>query len=53
MEVFMRSKRFLIGVLGILLFMQGCATIKGAQEGFKEDWKDLQEADGWVREHLW
>lgn len=49
----MRSKRFLAGILGLILFMQGCATVKGAQEGFKEDWKALQETDGWMREHLW
>ena len=53
MEVFMRSKRFLISVLGLILFLQGCSTLKGAQEGFKEDWKALTEADGWIQEHLW
>ena len=52
-EVFMRSKRFLISVLGLILFMQGCSTFKGAKEGFKEDWKAVVGADGWMREHLW
>jgi len=49
----MCSKRFLAGVLGLILFVQGCSTLKGAQEGFKEDWKALVEADGWIQEHLW
>ena len=49
----MRSKRFLISVLGLILFVQGCSTLKGAQEGFKEDWKVLVEADDWVKENLW
>ena len=35
------------------LFLQGCATCKGAAEGFKEDWKALGQADEWMRENLW
>lgn len=53
MEGFMRSKRFIMGVLGLLLFLQGCSTIKGAKEGFKEDWKALGKADKWIQENLW
>ncbi|MCK5591677.1 MAG: hypothetical protein KAI72_06955 [Candidatus Pacebacteria bacterium] len=57
----MRSKIFLISVLGLILFMQRCSTLKkstkgaakGAKEGFKEDWEAIQEVDGWMREHLW
>ena len=49
----MSSKRFLICALGLILFLQGCSTLKGATEGFKEDWKSLEGADGWIRENLW
>ncbi|MBN1869330.1 MAG: hypothetical protein JW847_01965 [Candidatus Omnitrophica bacterium] len=49
----MRSRMILIGVLGMILFLHGCATLKGAAEGFKEDWKALGKADDWMREHLW
>ena len=57
MEVFMRSKSFLIGILGLILFVQGCSTLKGAGkgagEGFKKDWKALGKVDEWMREKLW
>jgi hypothetical protein len=49
----MRSKSLLVVVLGMMLFLQGCATFKGAKEGFKEDWKALTKADDWIQEHLW
>ena len=53
MEVFMRSKRFLVSVLGLILLMQGCGTVKGARKGFKEDWKTVLQADDWMRENMW
>jgi len=49
----MRSRTILIGILGLMLFLQGCATCKGAAEGFKEDWKALGKVDEWMRENLW
>lgn len=53
----MRCKRFIFGFLGLLLFFQGCGTLKGASkgaaEGFKEDWQALQKTDGWMRENMW
>ena len=49
----MRLKTFIITILGLMLFLQGCSTLKGAKEGFKEDWKVLNKADGWMQEHLW
>lgn len=49
----MRSRKFVIVVFALMLFLQGCATFKGAKEGFKEDWKALRRADDWMRENLW
>lgn len=49
----MRLTKLLICVLGLVLFVQGCATLKGAKEGLKEDWKALGKTDDWMREHLW
>ena len=53
MEGFMRLRTMGIVIFGLILFLQGCGTIKGASEGFKEDWKVMQKADGWMRENLW
>ena len=53
MEDPMRFKVFIIFILGLMLFMQGCATFRGAKEGFKEDWKALGEVDDWMEEHMW
>jgi hypothetical protein len=49
----MRSKILVLVMLGMVIFGQGCATMKGAKEGFKEDWKALQKADDWMKENLW
>ena len=49
----MRSKIILLAVLGLMLFLQGCSTCKGAAEGLREDWKSLEGVDGWMRENLW
>ncbi len=49
----MRSKILAMVVLGLMLCLHGCATIKGASEGFKEDWKAAQKADDWMRENMW
>jgi hypothetical protein len=47
----------LIGVLFAAMALQGCATVtrsaQGAREGFKEDWKQLSEADAWMQENMW
>lgn len=52
MEACMRL-RIIFAVFGLIVFMQGCSTVKGAQEGFKEDWKALMKVDDWMQEHLW
>lgn len=46
------------GLLLLFSFLwAGCNTIKGATkgaaEGVKEDWKVLEKADQWFREHYW
>ena len=48
----MRLKAFII-IIGLTMFLQGCNTLKGAKEGFKEDWKALSEADDWMKENMW
>ncbi len=49
----MRSKTMIIVLFVVMLCMQGCATFKGAKEGFSEDWEALGEVDDWMKEHLW
>ena len=53
----MCSKKFLVGILGLIIFVQGCATLKetkeGAKEGAKKSWSVLATADEWIQEHLW
>ena len=52
MEDFMRLRIVLV-VFGLIVFMQGCSTLKGAKEGFKEDWKALTKVDDWMQKNLW
>jgi len=49
----MYSKMLIIVLFGLMVFFQGCNTIKGGTEGFKKDWKELNAADGWIKENLW
>lgn len=49
----MYSKMLIIVFFGLIMLFQGCNTLKGATDGFKEDWKELNKADGWVKENLW
>jgi len=44
---------WVILMFGLIIFAQGCGTLKGAREGFKEDWKALQKTDDWIRENMW
>jgi len=53
MEGFMYSKMLIIVLFGLMVVFQGCSTLKGATDGFKEDWKKLNAADGWIKENLW
>ena len=49
----MRLKALIIVLIGAMLIMQGCATFKGAKEGFKEDWQALGRVDDWMKENMW
>jgi predicted small secreted protein len=49
----MGSKWIVFVVLGLSLCLQGCETFKGAKDGFKKDWKNMQKADDWMRENMW
>jgi len=53
----MYSKTLIIVLFGLMVLFQGCNTIKGAvdggTDGFKKDWKELNAADGWIKENLW
>ena len=49
----MGSKMYVIVLLGAMMFMQGCNTLKGASVGIKEDWKSLQGVDDWMEETFW
>ena len=52
-EDLMRSKVLIIIIFGLILFIQGCATFKGAKEGVKKDWKSLGKVDDWIQENMW
>lgn len=47
----MKYAFILVFVMGV--FLQGCATAKGAASGFKEDWKTIEKADEWMQENMW
>ena len=49
----MRFKTLIIVVFGMMLLLQGCNTFKGAQEGFKKDWKTVLKANDWMKEKMW
>jgi len=53
MEGFMYSKMLIIVLFGLMVLLQGCNTLKGARDGFKKDWTELNAADGWLKENLW
>jgi len=40
-------------LLAVIIFLNGCHTVKGAAEGAKQDYKDAQKADAWMRKNLW
>ncbi len=52
-EDFMRMRTLIIASFILMLSLQGCATCKGAGEGFKEDWKSVGNIDDWMRENMW
>lgn len=43
----------LLFVLGCLFLSAGCETMKGAAKDIENTNVNLQEADAWMREHLW
>ena len=49
----MYSKTVIIILLGLMIFLQGCNTLKGAKDGLKEDWKTIAGVDGWIQETFW
>ena len=49
----MYSKMLIIVLFGLMVFFQGCNTLKGAKDGIKKDWKELNKADGWLKENMW
>ena len=60
----MHFKWFLVIVLGLTFFLQGCETAKGAAQGLKQDvhntWHAFsdkegwaQKADKWMQENMW
>jgi len=49
----MQKKGCVFVFLVFILALQGCETIKGASEGFKKDWKDLQKVDSKLEKDLW
>ena len=57
MEGFMRSRAFILVVLGSMLLLQGCSSLKGATKGFREGWKDdweaIKKTDVWIKENMW
>ena len=52
-EGFMRFKTFIIVMVGLTAFLQGCSTLKGAKEGLKKDWKAVCTIDDWIKEKVW
>jgi len=49
----MYLKMLIIVLFGLMVLFQGCNTLKGAKNGFKKDWNDLNKADGWIKENMW
>ena len=49
----MRLKILFAGVILCGFFLQGCNTLKGAGNGFKEDWKTVTQVDDWIQEKMW
>ncbi len=53
----MKSKSLILIVLGMVIFLQGCETFKGAAIGFKKDventWNGASKADVWIKDTLW
>ncbi len=43
----------ILGLFGIMFFLYGCETAKGAAEGAKKDWQNAKKADDWMRKNLW
>jgi len=40
-------------LLAFVISLGGCHTVKGAAEGAKQDYKDAQKVDAWLRDNLW
>ena len=40
-------------ILCMVLLLVGCETFKGAKDGFRKDWENLEKQDSWMRENLW
>ena len=53
MEDRMRSKVNIIVLLALVLFMQGCGTLKGVKQDTKDSWKLMAKFDAWIQEHFW
>jgi predicted small secreted protein len=49
-------KRIIFLVMCVAL-LQGCNTLKGAAkgaaQGAQQDFKDLKNVDGWMKENMW
>ena len=51
----------LLGLIAFVLSASGCNTVyrgsvgaaEGIKSGAKQDWRDAQEADAWMRKKLW
>ena len=49
----MKHWKQMILCLTVCILLAGCNTLKGAQEGFQDDWEDWNRQDGWIQENLW
>lgn len=53
--------KVVLAILGLCLasiFLAGCyhtitGTVKGAADGFAQDWKNAEKIDAWMRKNLW
>ena len=48
-----KRSMFLVVVLMVVLAVQGCETLKGAQKDAKNLGANIQTLDQWMTEHLW
>ena len=48
-----KAPLLMLVLLGFVLGLAGCETMKGAAEGLQRDWENVKQFDSWMRDNLW